>query len=122
GRTFKESLQKALRGLETGRFGISCDRHDRWGRSDQPSRGEIEQRLSTPNAERIWYIRYALKDGMTIEDIHQRTRIDLWFLDQIKEIIEVEDELKACRIVDRADDRLWLKAKQHGYADRQLAH
>src|SRR5207248_1336224 len=69
GRTFKESLQKALRGLETGSFGLGCDRHDRWGRPDQPDFDEIAGRLSTPNAERIWYIRYAMKSGMPIEDI-----------------------------------------------------
>src|SRR5438045_3596045 len=80
GRTFKESLQKALRGLETGSFGLGCDRADRWGRSDQPSLGEIGGRLSTPNSERIWYIRYAIKAGMSLEDIHERTRIDPWFL------------------------------------------
>src|SRR5437867_3949172 len=74
GRTFKESLQKALRGLETGRFGLGCDRADRWGLALQPSRDEIFAKLATPNAERIWYIRYALLDGLSVEDIYQRTR------------------------------------------------
>src|SRR5213080_344141 len=59
GRTFKESLQKALRGLETGRFGLGCDRSDRWGTSRQPRPDDIAKHLATPNAERIWYIRYA---------------------------------------------------------------
>src|SRR5881275_2355583 len=76
GRTFKESLQKALRGLETGRFGLGLDRHDRWGTARQPEKEEIYKHLSTPNAERIWYIRYAFQAGMTLEDIHQRTKID----------------------------------------------
>src|SRR5262249_36552312 len=54
GRTFKESLQKALRGLETGRFGFGCDRGDRWGTATQPAMDEIVFRLATPTAERIW--------------------------------------------------------------------
>src|SRR5436305_661956 len=59
GRTFKESLQKALRSLETGRFGLGCDRlHDKWGTPQQPSGEEISAKLVTPNADRIWYIRY----------------------------------------------------------------
>ena len=65
GRTFKESLQKALRGLETGRFGLGCDRADRWGTPQQPTIDEIVAKLATPNAERIWYIRYAFKAGMS---------------------------------------------------------
>src|SRR5437868_6256029 len=84
GRTFKESLQKALRGLETGRFGLGCDRADRWGTPDQPSPEEIGTGLSTPNAERVWYVRYAFKAGLSLEDIHHRTKIDPWFLDQIR--------------------------------------
>src|SRR6476620_2687173 len=83
GRTFKESLQKALRGLETGSFGLGCDRTDLWGTPNQPDRATIVNRLATPNAERIWYIRYALLDGMSIEEIHQCTKIDPWFLQQI---------------------------------------
>src|SRR5213083_304634 len=80
GRTFKESLQKALRGLETGRFGLGCDRADRWGTATHPSMDEITAKLATPNAERIWHIRYALKSGLSVEEIHQRTKIDGWFL------------------------------------------
>src|SRR5258706_3255324 len=59
GRTFKESLQKALRGLETGRFGLGCDQKDRWGKPNQPAAEEVLKSLATPNADRIWYIRYA---------------------------------------------------------------
>src|SRR5262249_35139374 len=83
GRTFKESLQKALRGLEVGRFGLGLDRGDRWGRADEPTREEILQKLSTPNFERIWYVRYAMKAGMPLDEIHSRTHIDPWFLTNI---------------------------------------
>src|ERR1700737_415607 len=61
GRTFKESLQKALRGLETGRFGLGCDRADRWGTAQQPAIEEISAKLATPTSERIWFIRYGLQ-------------------------------------------------------------
>ena len=121
GRTFKESLQKALRGLEVGRFGLGCDRRDRWGTADHPTAAEITQKLSTPNGERVWYLRYALKAGMTIDDIHARTRIDRWFLHAIQELVAVEDELGAVGGLEAATPELLLKAKQHGFVDRQLA-
>src|SRR5437868_1080977 len=122
GRTFKESLQKALRGLETGRFGLGCDRSDRWGTPKQPRPDDIAKHLATPNAERIWYIRYALKAGWSIEDVHQRTMIDPWFLHQIREIVEMEDRLRAYRHATDAPPSLWLQAKQYGFSDHQLAH
>src|SRR6476469_3902437 len=71
GRTFKESLQKALRGLEVGRFGLGCDRLDRWGTANEPTMEEIVGKLATPNAERIWFVRYAFKAGMGVEEAHR---------------------------------------------------
>ncbi len=121
GRTFKESLQKALRGLETGRFGLGCDRADRWGGPNSPDTDEIVSKLTTPNAERIWYIRYAFKAGFSVEDIHQRTKIDRWFLHQIQDIIRVEDELASKQQLDNVSAELLLKAKQHGFSDKQIA-
>jgi carbamoyl-phosphate synthase large subunit len=122
GRTFKESLQKALRGLEVGRFGLGCDRLDRWGTPNQPSAEEISAKLATPNAERIWFLRYALKSGMSVEEIHLRTRIDPWFLSQIHELVRIEIELSACPSLEVAGFNLILKAKQHGFVDRQLSN
>jgi carbamoyl-phosphate synthase large subunit len=122
GRTFKESLQKALRGLEVGRFGIGCDRRDRWGTVDAPTLEEISAKLATPNAERIWFIRYGFKAGMTLEEIQQRTRIDPWFLTQILELVKMEDELAACSSLEDASRELILKAKQFGFVDRQLSN
>jgi carbamoyl-phosphate synthase large subunit len=122
GRTFKESLQKALRGLETGRFGLGCDNKDKWGTPEQPSLEIIGNRLATPNAQRMWYIRYALKSGLSVEEIHQRTKIDRWFLHNIREIVEMENRLRECPSVDAAGDDLLWDAKQHGFSDRQLAH
>jgi carbamoyl-phosphate synthase large subunit len=122
GRTFKESLQKALRGLETGRFGLGCDRSDLWGTASQPGAEEIMTKLATPNAERIWYIRYAMLAGISLEGIHQRTRIDPWFLHNIREIVEMEGRLRDCPTLEAADDALILTSKQYGFSDRQLAH
>ena len=91
GRTFKESLQKALRSLEIGAYGLGGGK---WGggREIHP-RDEIERKLIIPCAERIFYIRHAFRAGFTAEEIHRLTKIDPWFLQQIKEIIEMEDEL-----------------------------
>jgi carbamoyl-phosphate synthase large subunit len=122
GRTFKESLQKALRGLETGRFGLGCDRADLWGTPQQPSTEEILTKLASPNAERIWYVRYALLAGVSIDDIYQRTKIDPWFLHNIQQIIDMEQRLRACPGLEAADIDLFMAAKQYGFSDRQLAH
>ena len=122
GRTFKESLQKALRGLEISRFGLGCDRGDKWGTPEQPSESEVIRKLTTPNAERIFYIRYALKYGMTVEAIFQRTKIDPWFLRNIEDLVKMEDQLKAAGPLDRVTAELMLAAKQHGFVDRQLAN
>ena len=122
GRTFKESLQKALRGLEVGRFGLGCDKRDRWGTADPPAADEITAKLSSPNADRIWYIRYALLAGMSVEDVHQRTRIDPWFLRAIEELVAVENELRAAGSLGNVTPELMLTAKQNGFLDRQLAH
>jgi len=99
GRTFKESLQKALRSLEIGRSGLGGDgRPWRIGgelyddRAILP-RDIITQKLVWPNAERIFFIRHAMRAGFSIEEIYQLTKIDRWFLAQIKEIVDFEEEL-----------------------------
>jgi carbamoyl-phosphate synthase large subunit len=122
GRTFKESLQKALRGLETGRFGLGCDRVDRWGTAHPPALDEILSKLATPNAERVWFLRYALKVGLSVDDIYQRTHIDRWFLHNIREIVEMEEGLRRCPGLSAADTDLLRAAKQYGFSDHQLAH
>jgi len=122
GRTFKESLQKALRGLEVGRFGIGCDRKDRWGTPNAPAREEITFKLASPNSERIWFLRYGLLAGMSVEEIHQRTKIDPWFIRAIEELVEVEKELHATGSLEAVTPELMLKAKQHGFVDRQLGN
>ncbi len=121
GRTFKESLQKALRGLEVGSFGLGCDGKDLFGTDEQPTMDVIRARLSKPNAERIWYLRYAMKAGMTPQEIHELTHIDPWFLDQIAEIVEMEERLRAIEELTDLDDATLRQAKRFGFSDRQLA-
>ncbi len=121
GRTFKESFQKAVRGLEVGSFGLGCDSKDLWGTEEQPERDEIRAKLATPNAERIWYLRYAIKSGMTIGEIYQLTAIDPWFLDQLFEIVEMENKLRGYQDISQIDDATLRQAKRFGFSDRQLA-
>ncbi len=99
GRTFKESLQKCLRSLEIGRSGLGGDGKpwrigtDVYGDRDILPREVITRKLSVPNAERVFFIRHALRAGMTIDEIFELTKIDRWFLVQIKEIVDFEEVL-----------------------------
>jgi carbamoyl-phosphate synthase large subunit len=99
GRTFKESLQKALRSLEIGRHGLGGDgRSWRFGERVYGDREILPRelicsKLSVPNAERIFFLRHALRAGLSIEEIFQLTKIDRWFLTQIREIVDFEEEL-----------------------------
>ncbi len=122
GRTFRESFQKALRGLEVGRFGLSCDKKDLWGTDRQPSIDEIKAKLATPNIERVWYIRYAILSGLSIEQIYALTNIDPWFLENLMELVEVEGRLRQAGGFEAAGDALVREAKRNGFSDRQLAH
>ena len=122
GRSFRESFQKALRGLEVGAFGFGCDHHDLWGTEDQPSMDEITAKLSTPCAERVFFLRYALKAGMTMDEIYTLTNIDVWFLDHLSQLVEKEERLIAIGSIDAIDHEAMGDAKRDGFSDRQLAH
>ncbi|MCX5709858.1 MAG: carbamoyl-phosphate synthase large subunit [Candidatus Omnitrophica bacterium] len=120
GRTFKEALQKGLRSLEIKKFGLesllfSDPAHVA---ADKAVLDKIYAKLKTPNADRIFYIGDALRAGMSIEKINETTRIDLWFLHNLKEIIEMELEIAVKK--DLSKEAL-LKAKEYGFSDRQLA-
>jgi carbamoyl-phosphate synthase large subunit len=121
GRTFKESFQKALRGLEVGSFGFGCDSKDQWGKPDMPDKEEIRAKLAVPNADRVWYLRYALKNGMTAKEIFEITAIDPWFLDQLVELVETEDRLREIGTLEACDADVLREAKRFGFSDRQLA-
>ena len=111
-RTFKESLQKALRSLETGRFGLGAD-----GKDGTPDLDYIRERLATPNAERIFFVRLAYEAGLTLEEIFDLSKIDPWFLKNIEDTLTGEKELGTD--LDQLD---FLRAKKLGYSDPQLAH
>jgi carbamoyl-phosphate synthase large subunit len=121
GRTFRESLQKALRGLEIGHFGLGGGKKDLWGTARQPQRDEIQSNLSTPNAERIFFIRYALKDGFTVEEIHALTDIDPWFLRNIEQLVRMEDTIRQVTRLEDVSYDLMLLAKKDGFSDAQLS-
>ncbi len=88
GRTFPESFQKALRGLEIGHFGLGGGKKDLWGTPKQPTDDEIRRKLSVPNDERVFYLRYAFKAGMTVEQIQTLTAIDPWFLRHLRDLVD----------------------------------
>jgi carbamoyl-phosphate synthase large subunit len=111
GRTFQESFQKALRGLEVGVDGLNQKTTDRQ---------TIEKELGEPGPERIWYVGDAFENGFTLEEVHGLTRIDPWFLAQIKEIVDIEMEVDDRSLGDLgAEDFRRLKRK--GFSDRRLA-
>ena len=135
GRTFKEAFQKGLRSLEIGRFGFGADGKDRpEADGAPPSLDEIEQKLAIPNSQRLFYLRYALQAGMSIETIYQMTAIDPWFLFQLEQIFRMEQDLiQAAETAGRsgtpAADRLFpltadqlTRAKAFGFSDVQIAH
>ncbi len=112
GRTFQESLQKAMRGLETGVDGLNQMTTDRQ---------VIEEELGEPGSERIWYVGDAFAQGFTIEEVFALTRIDRWFLAEIKEIVDIELRLDTMTLGDLDADTLrFLKKK--GFSDRRLGY
>ena len=121
GRTFKESFQKALRGLEVGAFGFGADSKDLWYTDRRPDDEEIRSKLSRPNADRVWYLRYAILSGMSLQEIHTITAIDPWFLDQLHQIVEMENQLRQIGSLSQLQVEQMRRAKQAGFSDRQLA-
>ena len=116
GRTFKEALQKGLRSLEIGRFGLGADGKD----ESLPTNFEIEQNLATPNSQRIFYLRYALQAKMSIQSIYELTGIDPWFLYQLQQIVDLEQKIAGTE--NEISDSLLTQAKSWGFSDIQIAH
>lgn len=133
GRTFKESLQKALRSLEIGSSGLDFI---------EAGIDEIKSRLKTPNADRIWFIAQALRQGMSIEEIHELTWIDPWFLNNIRQIVEMERIIRAtvrqCDSLTEKEEKnnsleklscyrsidystVLRQAKEYGFSDKRIA-
>jgi carbamoyl-phosphate synthase large subunit len=112
GRTFQESFQKALRGLEVGVDGMNEKTQDR---------EVLEKELGEPGPERIWYVGDAFAQGMSLDEVHQLTRIDPWFLAQIQDIVQTELELERNFTLDQLDREHLYALKQKGFSDRRLA-
>ena len=124
GRTFKEALQKGLRSLEIGRSGLGADGKDIPDQMDDKgkklSSSQIEQKLATPNSQRIFYLRYALLNGMPIQSIYELTGIDPWFLYQIQQIVDLEQRIKS--LETHLPESLIKRAKSWGFSDAQIAY
>jgi carbamoyl-phosphate synthase large subunit len=116
GRTFQESFQKALRSLETGHFGWGCDRDE-----DLPTIEQVKAQLRTPNPEQVFTLRHAMLLGLTVEEIHELTSIDPWFLDKLADLLETEKFLMAQGGVTLSREQMW-KVKRQGFSDRQIAY
>ncbi|MEQ8845685.1 MAG: carbamoyl-phosphate synthase large subunit [Phycisphaerales bacterium] len=159
GRTFKESLQKAIRSMEVKRFGLGLDRNDKWltatraiereqlvldfanpgdpsheisatglrTADGQPIEWPIDdtkltRKLAVPSQGRLYYVRYAMKMGWSIERIHEHTKIDPFFLGQIAELVRFEDVLLTYERLEDVPEPVLRRAKQLGYSDAQLAN
>lgn len=112
GRTFQESFQKALRGLEVGVDGMNEKTTDR---------ELIEKELGEPGPDRIWYVGDAFAQGFSLEEVHNLTHIDPWFLSQIKEIVDIELWLEKDVALESLDKATLFQLKQKGFSDRRLA-
>jgi carbamoyl-phosphate synthase large subunit len=111
GRTFQESFQKALRGLEVGVDGLNQKTTDR---------ERLEKELGEPGPERIWYVGDAFENGFSLDEVYKLTRIDRWFLAQIEEIVRIEMDLDDRRLGDLDADTLRM-LKRKGFSDRRIA-
>jgi carbamoyl-phosphate synthase large subunit len=137
GRTFKESLQKAIRSMEVKRFGLGLDANDKWLEARRHDGGSVAdgspaawpipeetlvRKLSVPSQGRLYYVRYAFKAGWSLERVRELTGIDPWFLDQIAELVAFEDRLVEHESFDTVPADLLFEAKRLGYSDPQLAN
>ena len=115
GKTFKEAFQKAIRSLETGRYGLGHAKD-----FDEKSKEELLKLLSTPSSERYFVIYEALRKGASVEEIHEITKVKHYFLEQMKELVEEEEELSSSKGSLPADEAL-IAAKKHGFSDKYLS-
>jgi carbamoyl-phosphate synthase large subunit len=128
GRTFKEALQKGLRSLEIGRYGLGVDGKDFNDTEKKTlSVADIKQKLATPNSERIFYLREALNAEISIDDIYKLSGIDPWFIYQIRQIIDLENEIVSqgedvCGADGYRPSSWWKKVKSFGFSDIQIAY
>jgi carbamoyl-phosphate synthase large subunit len=118
GRTFQESFQKALRSLETGRFGWGCDQKEA---SQTPlDDAALRAGLASPGPERIFQVRQALARGMSVSEVATLTAIDPWFLEEMRGLLDVEAGLRACGTLAGVPDDTLRDAKRRGFSDHQI--
>ena len=115
GRTFKEALQKVVRSLEIGRFGLGSDG------KDEIDKDAIESKLTVADQDRLFYIKHALENDMSVEKVCELTQIDPWFIKQIADFVGIEKRIRGQHIAI-IDKNLILEAKRAGYSDTQLAY
>ncbi|MBI2985658.1 MAG: carbamoyl-phosphate synthase large subunit [Deltaproteobacteria bacterium] len=121
GRTFKESLQKAMRCLEIGSYGF--EEKIRIGENREEALRLVRKKLETPNAQRLWYLADAFRLGMGTDGIYELTKIDPWFLEQVREIVTVEKMISERRgKTEWLDAEFFRRVKQLGFSDRRLAN
>ncbi|MAO20804.1 MAG: carbamoyl phosphate synthase large subunit [Phycisphaerae bacterium] len=137
GRTFKESFQKVVRSMDVKRYGLGLDKNDNWLLARQSSDGrkadgqliewpietdKLTRKLSVPSQGRMYYIRYALKMGWSVDKVSEYTKIDPFWIHQFNELVEFEDELCGVGSLNDMPRDLMQRAKQLGYSDAQLAN
>ncbi|PIU42421.1 MAG: carbamoyl phosphate synthase large subunit [Candidatus Omnitrophica bacterium CG07_land_8_20_14_0_80_42_15] len=132
GRNFREAFQKGIRSTEISRFGFGADGKNKI--TDQMLKAvtpglmaEISEKIRVPNDERLFYIRYGLKLGLTVQEIYEMSKIDKWFINNMKQILELEEEIKKFKGKNvktklKIPQELLKRAKQDGFSDVQLAY
>ncbi|HTO17993.1 MAG TPA: carbamoyl-phosphate synthase large subunit [Pseudomonas sp.] len=116
GRTFQESMQKALRGLEVGATGFD----PKLDLADPEAESILKRELTVPSADRVWYVADAFRAGKTIDDVFQLTNIDPWFLVQIEDLVKDEEKVKTLGLASLDRDLLY-RLKRKGFSDARLA-
>ncbi|MBU0503984.1 MAG: carbamoyl-phosphate synthase large subunit [Candidatus Omnitrophota bacterium] len=132
GRNFKEALQKGIRSMEISRFGFGCDGKDKISdealkKPDEALTKSIRDKIRIPNDERIFYLRYALKIGLSIDEIYEFSKIDRWFIDNMKQLVETEDKIRKYKNNKPEEAitlpvELLIAAKKDGFSDRQISY
>ncbi|HPP81892.1 MAG TPA: carbamoyl-phosphate synthase large subunit, partial [Deltaproteobacteria bacterium] len=115
GKNYKEALQKAIRSLETGRYGLGFAKN-----FHELDLGTLMDMLGEPTSERQFIMYEALRKGASVEELSRKTHLKAWFIEQMKELVELEERILACRESGLPDDLL-VRAKKDGFADRYLA-
>lgn len=115
GRNFQESLQKALRGLEVGVCGLD----PKVDLDDDEVEARIRREITTPGADRIWYVADAFRAGLSIEDVFQASKIDRWFLAQMKDLVDTEQDLKS-KPLSQINKQAMFELKRKGFSDMRL--